>query len=149
MHFNFFALALTGLAAGAAAQSGFCPEASRFGGVSVSPSTISPGDTFTVTANLTCAVELGNTPTFLDYYIDGTATHTISGPILVARRTFDASGPPIDKFDAVLPDWFYFTDATYSLRMENSFAREGPSGDKVITVGGLSTGIQITGIESN
>ncbi|KAF8215180.1 hypothetical protein K438DRAFT_1562061 [Mycena galopus ATCC 62051] len=147
MHFTFFSIAaLVSFASTAIAQAGFCPEASRFGLVSVSPSTLSPGETFTITANLTCAVQLDNTPTYLDYYIDAVATHTVSGPILIARRTYDNStSPPIDQFTAVLPDWFYFTDAAYSLMMENSFARPGPSGESVITVGGISTGINITG----
>ncbi|KAJ7094741.1 hypothetical protein B0H15DRAFT_137221 [Mycena belliarum] len=85
MHFNL--LSITGLAIAtiASAQAGFCPEASRFGGLSISPATVSPGQTFTITANLTCAVQLGNTPTFLDYYIDGVSERNIGGPILIAR----------------------------------------------------------------
>ncbi|KAJ7912939.1 hypothetical protein B0H13DRAFT_1874381 [Mycena leptocephala] len=83
--------------------------------LNVSPTRFSPGKTFTVTANLTCAIQLGNTPTvtFLDYYIDAVVTHTFSGPILIARRTYDNS--TIDQFTAVLPNWFYFADAQYSL----------------------------------
>ncbi|KAJ7256875.1 hypothetical protein B0H12DRAFT_1232775 [Mycena haematopus] len=145
MRFSFFSIAAA-LATTVMAQSNFCPEASRFGLVSVSPPTLSPGETFTITANLTCAVQLGNTPTFLDYYIDATSTHTVSGPILIARRSYDSStSPPVDQFTALLPNWFYFTDATYSLVMDNSFGRAGPTGESVITVGGISTGINITG----
>ncbi|KAJ7034109.1 hypothetical protein C8F04DRAFT_1103096 [Mycena alexandri] len=147
MRFNFLSIALlTGLATIVSAQGNFCDEASRFGNLNVSPSTLSPGQTFTVTANLTCAIQLDNTPTFLDYYIDATATHTVTGPILIARRTYDnTTSPPIDQFTAVLPNWFYFTDASYSLMMDNSFARPGPTGQSVITVGGISAGINITG----
>ncbi|KAJ7256873.1 hypothetical protein B0H12DRAFT_975951, partial [Mycena haematopus] len=137
--------ALATLLSTVTAQANFCPEALRFGLVTVSPSTVSPGETFTITANLTCAVQLGNTPTYLDYYIDATATHTVSGPILIARRTYNNStSPPMDKFTAVLPYWVYYTDATYSLMMDNSFARLGPTDESVITVGGISTGINIT-----
>ncbi|KAJ7018397.1 hypothetical protein C8F04DRAFT_1151693 [Mycena alexandri] len=137
MRFNFLSIALlTGLATIVSAQGNFCDEASRFGNL----------NTFTVTANLTCAIQLDNTPTFLDYYIDATATHTVTGPILIARRTYDnTTSPPIDQFTAVLPNWFYFTDASYSLMMDNSFARPGPTGQSVITVGGISAGINITG----
>ncbi|KAF7364597.1 hypothetical protein MVEN_00328700 [Mycena venus] len=147
MRFNFFSIAaLASLAATVSAQGNSCPEASRFGNVQVSPSTLSPGETFTVTADLTCAIQLGNTPTFLDYYISATATHTVPGPILIARRTYDNStSPPIDKFTAVLPHWFYFADATYSLLMDNSFARAGPTGESVIITGGILTPINITG----
>ncbi|KAJ7820240.1 hypothetical protein B0H14DRAFT_2175490, partial [Mycena olivaceomarginata] len=70
------------------AKRGFCPEAARFGNLNVSPSTLSPGKRFTVTANLTCAIQLGNSPTYLDYYIDAVARHTVPGPILIARRAY-------------------------------------------------------------
>ncbi|KAF7370464.1 hypothetical protein MSAN_00678200 [Mycena sanguinolenta] len=152
MHFNkskFLSIAavLASVPTTVMAQAGFCPEALRYGSVSISPSTVSPGQTFTVTANLTCAIQLDNTPTFLDYYIDATATHTVSGPILIARRTYDNStSPPIDQFTATLPNWYYYTDATYTFVMDNSFARPGPTGESVITVGGTEAGITITGI---
>ncbi|KAJ7882490.1 hypothetical protein B0H13DRAFT_2539186 [Mycena leptocephala] len=124
------------------AQGNSCPEAARFGLLKVSPTALSPGKTFTLTANLTCVIQLGNTPTFLDYYIDVVATHTVSGPILIARRTYDNS--TIDQFTAVLPNWFYFADAQYPLMVDNSFVRSGPTGESLITVGGISTGINIT-----
>ncbi|KAJ7054547.1 hypothetical protein C8F01DRAFT_1161972 [Mycena amicta] len=147
MHFQLASVAaLLSFLTGTLAQAGSCPEAARFGNLKVSPSTLSPGQKFTVTADLTCAVQLGNTPTYLDYYISGTARHTISGPILIARRTYNATTtPPVDKFTAVLPSWFYFADATYSLRMDNSFARLGPTGQKVITTGGIFEPVNITG----
>ncbi|KAJ6585621.1 hypothetical protein B0H19DRAFT_1250414 [Mycena capillaripes] len=110
MRFNFLSIAtvLVSLATTVSAQGKFCPEASRFGNLNVSPTTLSPGKTFTAMANLTCAVQLGNTPTFLDYFVSGTSTHAMSGPILIARRTYNhATSPPIDKFTAV----FYFEDA--------------------------------------
>ncbi|KAJ7160293.1 hypothetical protein C8R46DRAFT_1107673 [Mycena filopes] len=145
MHFNLLSLAaLAAFASSVSAQAGFCPEASRFGGVTVSPASASPGQTIVIHANLTCAVQLGNTPTFLDYYIDGVSTHTISGPIQLARRTYDNStSPPADVFSVEVPRWVYFSDATYSVRMVNSFARPGPTGESVITVGSISTGITI------
>ncbi|KAJ7160297.1 hypothetical protein C8R46DRAFT_1107690 [Mycena filopes] len=142
MQFTF--LSLANLATLISAVSAICPEAARFGAVSVSPSTgVLAGVTITVRANLTCAVQLGYTPTFLDYYIDGTAPHAISGPIQLARRTYDATSPPVDEFTAVVPNWFYFADATYSVRMDNSFAKPGPTGESVITVGSISTPIAI------
>ncbi|KAJ6544672.1 hypothetical protein DFH09DRAFT_1173076 [Mycena vulgaris] len=147
MHFNFLSIAaLASVAATVSAQAGFCPEALRFGSVTISPTTVSPGQTFSINTNLTCAVQKGNTPTFLDYYIDGVSTHNIGGPILIARRTYDNStSPPADQFTAVLPAWFYIADAQYSVRVDNSFARAGPTGESVIEVGGVSTGINITG----
>ncbi|KAJ7704870.1 hypothetical protein B0H17DRAFT_1193367 [Mycena rosella] len=148
MCFNFLSIAaLVSVATSVSTQAGFCPEALHFGSVIVSLTTLSPGESFTVTANLTCAVELGDTPTFLDYYINGVSEANIGGPILIVRRTYDATTmPPADQFTAVLPAWFYNTDAQYSLRMDNSFAKPGPTGESVITVGGVSTGITITGL---
>ncbi|KAJ7490744.1 hypothetical protein FB451DRAFT_1166075 [Mycena latifolia] len=147
MRFNFLSIAaLASVVTTASAQAGFCPEALRFGSLTVSPTTLSPDQTFTITANLTCAVQLGNTPTFLDYYIDGVSEHNIGGPILIARRTYDNSTqPPADKFTTKLPSWFYIADAQYSVRMDDSFARLGPTGESVIEVGSISTGINITG----
>ncbi|KAJ7256083.1 hypothetical protein C8J57DRAFT_1075208 [Mycena rebaudengoi] len=148
MHFNNFALklgSLVGLATFASAQS--CPEALRFGNFQVSPSTLAPGDSFTVTANLTCAIAKGNTPTYLDYYIEVlTNNNGHEAPILLARRTYNATLPPVDTFTTTLPSWFYFADAQYSVVMDNLFSRPGPTGEAVITVGGVSEGITITGI---
>ncbi|KAJ7286810.1 hypothetical protein C8J57DRAFT_1652104 [Mycena rebaudengoi] len=148
MHFTNFSLklaSLVGLATFARAQS--CSEALRFGVFEVSPSTLAPGVSFTVTANLTCAIEKGNTPTYLDYYIEVLANNNgHEAPILLARRTYDVMLPPVDTFTTTLPSWFYFADAQYSVVMNNLFSRPGPTGDAVITVGGVSEGIIITGI---
>ncbi|KAJ7794394.1 hypothetical protein B0H14DRAFT_3497069 [Mycena olivaceomarginata] len=140
MFFNFFSLtALAALATTANAQGSSCPEAARFGNVNVSPSTLSPGEVivfFFLGVLVTDGVRFRpsrreNTPTFLDYYISATATHTVTGPILIARRTYDnTTSPPIDQFTAVLPNWFYFTDATYSLLLDNSFRAPRPYGRK-------------------
>ncbi|KAJ7785269.1 hypothetical protein DFH07DRAFT_873178 [Mycena maculata] len=145
---NFLSFAgIAGLATTASAQA-VCPDASRFGNVAVSPTTLAPGQTFTITANLTCAIQLGNTPTFLDYYIDGVSTANIGGPVLLARRTYDNStSPPIDQFTTTLPEWFYIANAAYGVEMQNSFARPGPTGESVITVGGIDgPAITITGL---
>ncbi|KAJ7490742.1 hypothetical protein FB451DRAFT_1079522 [Mycena latifolia] len=147
MRFNFLSIAaLASIVSTASAQASFCSEAQRFGILSVSPTTLSPDQTFTITADLACAVQLDNTPTFLDYYIDGDSEHSIGGPILIARRTYDNSTqPPADKFTTKLPSWFYVADAQYSIRMDDSFARPGPTGESVIMIGSISTAINITG----
>ncbi|KAJ7213758.1 hypothetical protein C8J57DRAFT_1601887 [Mycena rebaudengoi] len=150
MHFNNFALklaSLVGLATFASAQS--CPEALHFGSLQVSPSTLAPGDSFTVTANLTCAIAKGNTPTYLDYYIEVlTSNNGHEAPILLARRTYNATLPPrwLMHSSTQLPSWLYFADAQYSVVMDNLFSKPGPTGEAVITVGGVSEGITITGI---
>jgi hypothetical protein len=203
MHFNNMALklaSLVGLATLASAQVGSCSEASRFGDFQVSPTTLSPGDvsanrsswtansllpqSITVTADFSCAVEKGNTPTFLDYYIEVLANNNgHEAPILLARRTFDnTTSPPADTFTttvcidlrklptradefAKFPSWFYFADAQYSVVLTNLFSRcrtlcflflligltpnwnrAGPTGEQVITSGGVIQPITITGI---
>ncbi|KAJ7094240.1 hypothetical protein C8R43DRAFT_964541 [Mycena crocata] len=129
------------------AQAEFCPEALRFGSLTVSTTILSPGQSFTVRTNLTCANQLGNTPTFLDYWVNGVSRHNIGGPILLARRMYDKSkSPPVDEFTTKLPKWFYNADAQYSVQMNNLFARLGPTGESIITAGGIEAGITITGI---
>ncbi|KAJ7276807.1 hypothetical protein C8J57DRAFT_1310476, partial [Mycena rebaudengoi] len=45
-----------------------------------------------------------------------------------------------------LPSWFYFADAQYSVVLTNLFAWAGPTGEQVITSGGVIQPITITGI---
>ncbi|KAJ7506847.1 hypothetical protein B0H11DRAFT_2219523 [Mycena galericulata] len=84
MHFNvnllrvFVLLSPTSPAATVTAQAGLFSKASRSGTLKGSQTTLSPGHTFKIAANLTCAVQLGNTPTFLDYYIIGTTSEVPS-----------------------------------------------------------------------
>jgi hypothetical protein len=60
---------------------------------------IDAAQSFTVTANLTCAIAKGNTPTYLEYYIEVlTNNNGHEAPILLARRTYNATLPPVDTF---------------------------------------------------
>ncbi|KAJ6632435.1 hypothetical protein B0H10DRAFT_14395, partial [Mycena sp. CBHHK59/15] len=69
-----------------------CPEAARFGVLEVTPSTVAPGDSFTVNVNLACSQQLGYLPTYMDYYIEVLANNNgHEAPILLARRTYDTS----------------------------------------------------------
>ncbi|KAJ7276748.1 hypothetical protein C8J57DRAFT_1310286 [Mycena rebaudengoi] len=146
MHIALKLASLVGLATLAGAQS--CSEAARFGNFQVSPTTLAPGDSITVTADFSCAIEKGNTPTFLDYYIEVLANNNgHEAPILLARRMFDnTTSPPADSFTTTLPSWFYFADAQYSVVLSNLFSRAGPTGEQVITSGGVIQPITITGI---
>ncbi|KAJ7506812.1 hypothetical protein B0H11DRAFT_1706518 [Mycena galericulata] len=140
---------LIGLAALASAQSISlsCPDALRYGRLSISPTTVAPGGTFTIVGNMTCANYLGYTPTYLDYYIqDTTNNNGYERPILIARHTYDQSAnPPLDQFTAELPSGFWFDGAEYQLWMFNNYARVGPAGDTVISVGSVDVAINITG----
>ncbi|KAJ7276745.1 hypothetical protein C8J57DRAFT_1310280 [Mycena rebaudengoi] len=149
MHIALKLASLVGLATLASALPGSsCSEALRFGDFQVSPTTLAPGDSITVTADFSCAIEKGNTPTFLDYYIEVLENNNgHEAPILLARRTFDnTTSPPADSFTTTLPSWFYFADAQYSVVLTNLFPRAGPTGEQVITSGGVIQPITITGI---
>ncbi|KAJ7773655.1 hypothetical protein DFH07DRAFT_878309 [Mycena maculata] len=135
-------------APGAVAQT--CAEAARFGELEVVPSTVAPGDSFTVHVDLTCAAQLGYLPTYMDYYIEVlTDNNGHEAPILLARRTYLLGGTglsPADTFSAQLPYWFYFTGAQYSVVFVNSFAMNGTMNNSVITQGSISVPLNVTGI---
>ncbi|KAJ7722588.1 hypothetical protein B0H16DRAFT_1600030 [Mycena metata] len=125
-----------------------CAEAQRFGILQMSSLTLSPGQTFTVTVNLTCAIEwFGIVPTYLDYHIEvpvGNNGH--EPPIYIARRTYNQSAsPPVDTFAATLPywSWFTFPGAQYQLVLDNSYMVAGTNGSPVMVVGGTSQPINI------
>ncbi|KAG6853970.1 hypothetical protein C0991_011832 [Blastosporella zonata] len=97
-------LSLVGFVASAAVPRQSCPEASRFGVISVTPSTVSPGDEIIVTVDLTCAINSFDIiPKYLDYTIEvSSASNAIKPPIsvppiLLARRDFPA-GATSDVF---------------------------------------------------
>ncbi|KAJ7213793.1 hypothetical protein C8J57DRAFT_1538694 [Mycena rebaudengoi] len=125
MHFNNFALklaSLVGLATFASTQR--CSEVSvlevsKFLRPPWPPATCS----FTVAANLTCAIAKGTPPpppTYLDYYIEVLESNNgHEAPMLFARWTYNATLPAVDTF---------MTTAG--------------------SVGGVSEGITITGISA-
>ncbi|KAJ6632438.1 hypothetical protein B0H10DRAFT_2206801 [Mycena sp. CBHHK59/15] len=151
MRFNLSlltSLAAVALAPFANAQQ--CSEAARFGVLQVVPSTLTPGDWFTVHVDLECSQQLGYLPTYMDYYIEVLANNNgHEAPILLARRTYNLAGTglsPADTFTAQLPYWYYFSDAVYSVVFVNSFAKSGPNNNSVITTGSISYPLNITGI---
>ncbi|KAF8202714.1 hypothetical protein K438DRAFT_1758031 [Mycena galopus ATCC 62051] len=148
MRFNFSLLAsLAAFALAPVVTAQQCPEASRFGVLEVVPSTLAPGDGFTVHIDLTCAKTLGYLPTYLDYYIEVLSDNNgHEAPILLFRRTYDLPPnlPPSDTFTAELPAWYYFADAQYSVVAVNSYASLGPLNNSVITQGETSFPINIT-----
>ena len=95
-----------------------CSEASRFGVVSITPSTVAPGDvrasslpavdwntdgwgqTLTIKADFSCSFNFDINPTFTDYYIEVPANNNgHEPPILLARRQPNVSpASPIDQF---------------------------------------------------
>ncbi|KAF8588085.1 hypothetical protein K439DRAFT_1406803 [Ramaria rubella] len=142
------AAAFVGAAQLSARQQGFCPEAARFGSVAVTPSSLQPGDSFTVLANFSCSVSRGIIPKFIDYYIEvpEAVNNGHEPPILVARRDFAlVSGQaPIDQFTTTLPHAFFFEGAAYGLSMTITYPINGTDGSEVFIAGGLSAGLNIT-----
>ncbi|KAJ7032913.1 hypothetical protein C8F04DRAFT_639989 [Mycena alexandri] len=107
MHFNFIAILapLVGLASLTKAQIQLgCPDALRGGDFTVSSATLTPGFPFTVVANMTCANNLGFTPTYLDFYIENNFNNNgFELPILLSRGTYNQSAdPPLHTFTTVV-----------------------------------------------
>ncbi|KAG1876030.1 hypothetical protein C8R48DRAFT_591540 [Suillus tomentosus] len=123
----------------------FCAEAERFGVVTVSPTTLSPGETFTVTANFSCAAQLGVNPEYIDYYIEVPVNNNgFEPPILLARRTLDPSSatPLLDSFTTQLPYANYF-NSSYVVILDTTYPVNGTNGSPYSVVGGVEIPITI------
>ncbi|KAG0695592.1 hypothetical protein DFH29DRAFT_263859 [Suillus ampliporus] len=132
------------LAAATPAAAG-CAEADRFGDITVNPSTLSPGDTFTVTANFTCAAQFDIFPQFTDYYIEVPVNNNgHEPPILLARRTLNASSPTplLDEFTTQLPFAFYF-NASYVVVLDTTYPVNGTNGSPYLVVGSVEYPINL------
>ncbi|GJE93294.1 hypothetical protein PsYK624_094530 [Phanerochaete sordida] len=93
-------LALTASAL-ALAGSAVAQESARFGGVSVYPTTVKVGETFTVHYNSTTAV---HQPKYYDAYIQGTdANGFIQPPYLLQRTVFPTDGTKNVYFNTTVP----------------------------------------------
>ncbi|KAG6845458.1 hypothetical protein H0H87_008818 [Tephrocybe sp. NHM501043] len=140
------ALSLVGLVASTTIPRQSCPEASRFGLLGVSPTTVNPGDEVTVTVDLNCAVNhFGIVPRYLDYTIEvpEASNNGHEPPILLARRDFTA-GATSDVFTAKVPFASYFAGAPYVIVLRNTYPVQGTDGSsEVLITGGISTGLNI------
>ncbi|KAG1826571.1 hypothetical protein EV424DRAFT_1486102 [Suillus variegatus] len=135
--------AVFAVATPAAAQA--CAEANRFGVVTISPTTLSPGETFTVAANFSCAVQFGVKPEFTDYYIEvPVGNNGFEPPILLARRTLNPSSatPLLDSFTTQLPFALYF-NASYVVTLDTTYPVNGSNGSPYSVVGSADFPINI------
>ncbi|KAG8213118.1 hypothetical protein J3R82DRAFT_11516 [Butyriboletus roseoflavus] len=121
-----------------------CAEASQYGVVTISPTTVSAGDTLTVNGDFSCAVDyFGHIPEYTDYYIEvPTNNNGYEPPILLARRTL-APGSTSDSFTVQVPDATYFAGAGYVVMLETTYPVNGTNGIPYSIVGGIETGITI------
>ncbi|KAG0695590.1 hypothetical protein DFH29DRAFT_1005303, partial [Suillus ampliporus] len=112
------------------------------------PSTLSPGDTFNVTANFTCAAQFGVYPQYIDYYIEVPVNNNgYEPPILLARRTLNASSPTplVDEFTTQLPYAYYYNTSNYVVMLETTFPQGEAGGPpySYSVVGGVEHNIAI------
>ncbi|KAG6910819.1 hypothetical protein DXG01_007134 [Tephrocybe rancida] len=131
-------LSLAGLVASTSVPRQSCPNASRYGVLNVSPTTVKPGDNITVTVDLNCGIgNFGIVPRYLDYKIE-VPTASNNGhepPIVLARRDFVAGGANLDVFTVKVPFSFYFAGAPYVVALHNTYPVQGSDGSEVLIEG--------------
>ncbi|KAH9483440.1 hypothetical protein JR316_0002908 [Psilocybe cubensis] len=140
-----FLSSLISLAGSASAASLSCPDASRFGVPTVTPTTVKAGDSISVFVDLTCGVKnFGFIPQFLDYSIEVPANENngFEQPIILARRTI-ASGTLSDSFTTTVPHAFYFANAAYNIIVGNIYNINGTDGSPVLVKGDVFIPITI------
>ncbi|KAF9553530.1 hypothetical protein CPC08DRAFT_713690 [Agrocybe pediades] len=138
-------IALAGFASASIVERQSCPQATRFGVVTVSPTTVSPGDTITINVDLHCAVQnFGIQAQFLDYTIEvpSSANNGHEPPIVLARHNI-AAGALSDSLTTTIPHAFFFAGAPYNIVVTNGFPSAGTDGSPVVTEGGVLTPITI------
>ncbi|KAG6862529.1 hypothetical protein C0995_000077 [Termitomyces sp. Mi166 len=141
-------LSLVGLVASTAVLRQSCPEAVRFGILSVSPTTVNPGDDITISVDLSCAINnFGIRPKFLDFSIvvPANSNNGHEPSIVLARRDFDSSaGSTSFQFTTkVVPFAFYFAGAPYQVLLMDTYPINGTDGSEVLIQGGVYAGITI------
>ncbi|KAH7884313.1 hypothetical protein F5I97DRAFT_1888610 [Phlebopus sp. FC_14] len=127
-----------------------CPEAARFGGVSTSPSSVAPGDTLTINADFSCAVNyFGIIPQYTDYYLEVvTNNNGYEPPILLARRTLP-QGATSDSFTVEVPDAYYFANTTYTGVLDVTYPVNGTNGTPYSVVGGVYFNVNLVNTTSS
>ncbi|KAH9483436.1 hypothetical protein JR316_0002904 [Psilocybe cubensis] len=139
-------LSFVGLASAtsiAARQS--CPQATRFGIPSVTPSTVSAGDSISITVDLTCGVtRFGIVPEFLDYSIEVPAefNNGFQQAIILARRAIPA-GALSDSFTTTVPHGYFVANSPYNVVVTNIYNINGTDGSPVLVKGGVLQPITI------
>ncbi|KAJ7589983.1 hypothetical protein C8J56DRAFT_1025256 [Mycena floridula] len=140
--------ALTSLAVVSALS---CDEASRFGDLTVSPTDLTPGASFTIALNLTCAItHSGHIPKFLDYSLVVPFNNNGFEPdIVIARRNFTPPADPskaVDTFTAQLPFFGYDAGAAYNIELTMTYPEPASVKGKpdVLLQGGVFAPINIS-----
>ncbi|KIK97763.1 hypothetical protein PAXRUDRAFT_24494 [Paxillus rubicundulus Ve08.2h10] len=123
-----------------------CPEATRFGVLDVSPTTVSPGDSLVIDADFTCAINyFGIQPEYTDYYIEVPVNNNdYEPPILLARRTLPSgSTSTSDQFTVEVPYANYFQNTSYVVILDTTYPITGSNGSPYYVVGGVEVPITV------
>ncbi|KAJ7573946.1 hypothetical protein C8J56DRAFT_839609, partial [Mycena floridula] len=154
MKFSSVLAALTSLAvvsATPAARALSCAEASRYGDLTVTPTDLTPGASFTIHNDLACAIEnFGHVPKSLDYslVVPPNVNNGFESSIVIARRTFDAtSGATVDTFTAQIPFYAgYFKGAAYNIELTLTYPQKATVAGEpdVLLQGGVFSPINLT-----
>ncbi|KZT40362.1 hypothetical protein SISSUDRAFT_1044252 [Sistotremastrum suecicum HHB10207 ss-3] len=124
-----------------------CPESSQFGVLTATPTNLKPGETFSINADFTCAVQQFNiVPKYLDYYIEvlENSNNGHEPPILLARRQFSGAHPLKDHFRIALPRTNYVAGAPYVVQLDVTYPINGTDGKPVFIQGGTEASLNIT-----
>ncbi|KAN0093185.1 hypothetical protein V8E55_003969 [Tylopilus felleus] len=147
MQFTFAAVIATAVAALVGAvphprQS--CPEAARFGVLTVSPTTVSAGEFVTISADFNCAINyFGIRPEYTDYYIEVPVNNNgHEPPILLSRGTL-ASGSTNVSFTVTVPEAYYVANTGYAVVLDVTYPINGPNGMLYLVVGSVEAPITI------
>ncbi|KZP17712.1 hypothetical protein FIBSPDRAFT_1046708 [Athelia psychrophila] len=144
-------LALAAIASAAPARRKTCVEANRYGSFAVVPSTVAVGGSVNITTDFTCALTyLEIVPKYIDYYIevlkDDTTNANHEAVVMLERRLFTTT---IDSFITTIPDAYYFTTATYEIRLYITYSMNGTAGIPYWQVAVIDGPLNITGISSS
>ncbi|KAJ7590237.1 hypothetical protein C8J56DRAFT_888409 [Mycena floridula] len=152
MKFSSVFAALTGLAVVSATPSArrACPQASRFGDLTVAPTDLTVGSSFTIHVDLSCAINNFNiVPAFLDYslVVPSSVNNGHEPPIVLARRTFTPTSGAVDTFTARIPFYNgYFAGASYNILLTTTYPQNATvEGEPdVLIQGGIFAPINLT-----
>ncbi|KAF9564494.1 hypothetical protein CPC08DRAFT_705239, partial [Agrocybe pediades] len=107
-----------GLASAATIESRLsCPQATRFGIVTLSKSTVKAGDSLTINVDLRCAVQnFGINAQFLDYTLEvpASSNNGFQAPIVLGRHSI-AHGALSDTLTTTIPHGFFVAGSNYNV----------------------------------
>ncbi|EPQ52616.1 hypothetical protein GLOTRDRAFT_122614 [Gloeophyllum trabeum ATCC 11539] len=145
MKFSVAAAVSSVAALASVASAQFCPQATQFGTLIVSPTSFAAHDTVTINADFTCAVQyFGHVPKYTDYYLSVPVNNNGHEPDILLAHHEPAAGTLHENFTVEIPSAYYFSGASYVVTLKNTFASNGPDGTPYYSVGGVEAPVTIT-----